>query len=305
MKEIIRITIALTLSCLLAGLVIGTTFIFTAKAKQQNEHLNVQQTMLGLLGYGPQRPAAPELQLHQVHRYIVRENETIRMGYMLPAMCSGGGKGYVWVVLDLKGQFLQRSDLALTPEAARSADDRKKALAGILDPGAEADFADTMIIACLGDRLTAYLLPGEFPGFKTFIKAMVALDADFQLLGLEVIEHEEDPGLGGEITQDYFKNQFVGKTFEKLKRLTVIKEPLPADYERYLKSMGLENSGLSESEAADIRQRYKEQDIHALTGATISSAAVTNGVKAMVKKFAYRIQILDQALADGDVKVLF
>ncbi len=305
MKEIIRITIALTLSCLLAGLVIGTTFIFTAKAKQHNEHLNVQQTMLGLLGYGPERPAAPELQLHQVHRYIVKDNETMRMGYMLPARCSGGGPGYVWVELDLKGEFLERRELALTPEAALSADDRKKALAGILDAGAEADFADTMIIACLGQRRTAYLLPGEFPGFKTFIKAMVALDADFQLLGLEVIEHEEDPGLGGEITQDYFKNQFVGKSFEKLKRLTVIKEPLPAEYERYLKSMGLGNSGLSESEAAGIRQRYKDQDIHALTGATISSAAVTNGVKAMVKKFAYRIQVLDQALTDGDVKVLF
>ena len=162
-----------------------------------------------------------------------------------------------------------------------------------------------MIVACLDDKRTAYLLPGEFPGFKTFIKAMVALDTDFQLLGLEVIEHEEDPGLGGEITQDYFKNQFVGKSFETLKRLTVIKEPLPADYERYLTSMGMGEDGLSDGEAAEIRKRYKDQDIHALTGATISSAAVTNGVKAMVKKFAYRIQILDQALADGDVTVLF
>jgi len=69
--------------------------------------------------------------------------------------------------------------------------------------------------------------------------------------------------------------------------------------------MGLRDNGLSDSETAETRQRYKDEDIHALTGATISSAAVTNGVKSMVKKFAYRIQILDQALADGEVAVLF
>ena len=57
MREIIKITIALTVSCLLAGLVIGATFIFTARAKQHNEHLNMQQTMLELLGYGPLHPA--------------------------------------------------------------------------------------------------------------------------------------------------------------------------------------------------------------------------------------------------------
>ena len=304
MREIFKITVALTISCLVAGLVIGTTFIFTAKAKQHNEHLNVQKTMFDLLGYSPERPPAPELELHQIHRYIIHDTNTLRLGYMVPAM-NGNGEGYAWVVLDLKGQFLERHDLELTTEAALSAEDRKKALAKTLSPGTTVDFADTMIVASLGEKRTAYLLPGEFPGFKTFIKAMVALDADFQLLGLEVIEHEEDPGLGGEITQDYFKNQFVGKSFEKLKRITVIKEPLPADYERYLKSMGLRDNGMSDSEAAETRQRYKDEDIHALTGATISSAAVTNGVKSMVKKFAYRIQILDQALADGEVAVLF
>ena len=42
-----------------------------------------------------------------------------------------------------------------------------------------------------------------------------------------------------------------------------------------------------------------------MTGATISSVAVTNGVKGMVKKFAYRIHILDQAVEAGGVPVLF
>lgn len=304
MREILKITIALTISCLLAGLVIGITFIFTAKAKQQNEHLNVQQTMFGLLGYSKNRPPPPELRLHQVHRYIVEDNDTMCMGYMVPVQ-KDSSEGYAFVVLDLKGRFLESHNLDLTLEEALSADDRKKALMRALKPSAQVDFADTMIIACMGEERTAYLLPGEFPGFKTFIKAMVALDADFQILGLEIIEHEEDPGLGGEITRDYFKNQFIGKSFEDLKKLNVVKKPLPEDYELYLETMGSEERGLSAQEVEEIEQHYQDKDIYALTGATISSAAVTNGVVSMVTKFAYRIQILDQAVETGDVPVLF
>ncbi len=305
MKEIIKITIALTISCLVAGLVIGTTFIFTAKAKQHNEHLNVEQTMLGLLGYGKNNPAPAELKLHSVHRYILKDAETTRMGYLLPVRKDGAGEGYELMVLDLKGQFLSRHALDLTAATALSADDRKKALAAVLAPATEISFADTSIIACMGDRREAYLLPGEFPGFKTFIKAMVAMGADFTMRGLEVLEHEEDPGLGGEITQDYFKNQFIGKSFETLKRLKVIKEPLPAEYERYLESLGDTDSALPAQEAAEMEKLYREKDIYALTGATISSAAVTNGVKAMARKFAYRIEMLDRAIEAGAIPVLF
>ena len=304
MREIIKITIALTISCLVAGLVIGTTFIFTAKAKQHNEHLNVQQTMLGLLGYGKDKPAPPALKLHPIHRYILSDAETTRMGYVVPVR-RNGGDGFTLVVLDLKGGFLRQHPLDLTAETVLSAEDRKKALAAVLGPSVAISFADTAIVACRDGRREAYLLPGEFPGFKTFIKAMVAVNADFGMLGLEVIEHEEDPGLGGEITQDYFKNQFVGKSFETLKGLKVVKEPLPPEYERYLESLGQPDTELSAQEIAEMERLYREKDIYALTGATISSAAVTNGVKAMVRKFAYRIQILDQAVAAGDIPVLF
>jgi len=303
MREILKITIALTVSCLLAGLMIGVTFIFTARAKQHNELLNTRKTMLGLLGYGSHRPAPEDLTLHQVHRYIVREGDTLRVGYLVPVR-GNPRKGCAFVVLDLEGGFLEQHRLKLAPEEALDAEDRKKALLSALKGSTKVEFADTMIIACLGGERTAYLLPGEFPGFKTFIKAVVALDADFRVLGLEVIEHEEDPGLGGEITQDYFKNQFIGKSFEKLKNLQVIKEPLPEEYRRVLESMG-SGSDLPARESAEIHKTYQDKDIHALTGATISSAAVTNGVKAITRKFAYRLRILDEALAAGNVPVLF
>lgn len=304
MREIIKITIALTVSCLLAGLVIGATFIFTARAKQHNEHLNMQQTMLELLGYGPLHPAPPELRLYQIHHYIIRDGDILSTGYMVPAR-NGASEGYALVVIDLAGRLLSHYSLDLTADQALSEEDRKKALMRVLTQAESVDFAETIIIGCLGQKRTAYLLTGEFPGFKTFIKALAALSIDFELLGLEVIEHEEDPGLGGEIIQPYFKNQFVGKSFDKIKELKVVKEPLPSEYERYLESMGLEGSGLSAEDLAEIEKNYQNRDIYALTGATISSVAVTNGVKGMVKKFAYRIHILDQAVEAGGVPVLF
>ena len=54
-----------------------------------------------------------------------------------------------------------------------------------------------------------------------------------------------------------------------------------------------------------IQQLYRDKDIYALTGATISSTSVTSGVKAIVKKFAYRVSILDRVLAEQGIEVSF
>jgi electron transport complex protein RnfG len=152
----------------------------------------------------------------------------------------------------------------------------------------------------LGDKRVAYLLPGEFTGFKTFIEVMLALDPQFEIIGLEIMEDEEDPGLGAEIAQNYFKNQFKNKSFERLKNLTVVKEPLPDDYSRYLEAPDT----LNPEELESIRNQYRDKDIYALTGATISSRAVTNGAKNMVKRFAYRIKILDEVIASQQIPAI-
>jgi len=152
-----------------------------------------------------------------------------------------------------------------------------------------------------GKRL-AYLLPGHFQGFKTWIKVMLAVDPGFNVLGLEILEHEEDPGLGGDIVQDFFKNQFRNKPYEKLKQLNVVKEPLPEEYRRALE---VKKGGMSREELQRIRAKYQDNDIYALTGATISSKAVTDGVKGMVKRFAYRVEVLDRVVQSQKLPAAF
>ncbi|MEN8256810.1 MAG: FMN-binding protein [Thermodesulfobacteriota bacterium] len=298
MKNIITIIIRLTLSCILAGAVMGTTYIFTSNAKKHNEHVNEQKVMYGLLGYNKDKPAPETTVMHEVYRYVVTEGEALTLGYLVPLQ----EHGFSFITIDLDGKFLASTPVEVSHELVIDGTERNKIIAATLGTEKSLRYADKTIIVTDNGKRQAYLLPGAFPGFKTFISVMLALDPSFTILGLEVMEHEEDPGLGGEIIQDYFKNQFKGKPFEVLNKLDVVKTPIPADY---LKALEAKKSGMSKADVAAIQEQYKDKDIYALTGATISSRAVTSGAKGIVKKFAYRISILDNVLQEQQIAVPF
>ena len=304
MKQILRITIGLTISCLIAGLVMGSVFTLTDKAKKRNEHKNVQDTMLGLLGYSKAHPAPSNLKLYTIYRYIVEEGEEKYLGYMTP-LERGKEEGYALLLITLDGKFVNKYSLEISPEEALQEHNRETALKAVLKPPKRFSYEDSTIIVKLGKKRIAYLLPGSFPGYKTLIRVMLALDPSYKILGLEIMEQEEDPGLGAEIKEDYFKNQFKGKTFEKVKELKVIREPLPEEYRRYLERKKGDKGVFTKEQIARIRSKYQDKDIYALTGATISSEAVTNGVKGMIKRFAYRVGILDDVIAEQKVAVAF
>lgn len=298
MKDILTIIFRLTVACLLAGLVMGAAFIATNKAKKHNLHVNEQKVMFSLLGYSAKNPAPETVAMHEVYRYLVGEGETLAMGYLLPLKDGS----FSFVTIDLAGAFAAQTPVAVSPEKATEEGERTKAIAAAIGVEKSLRYADQTIVVTNGGKRMAYLLPGRFPGFKTFIGAILALDPNFSILGLEIMEHEEDPGLGAEITQDYFKNQFKGKPLETVKKLEVVKTPLP---EEYLKGLEAAKHGLGAEEVARIQEQYKDDDIYALTGATISSRSVTNGVKAMVKKFAYRLAILDRVMVEQHIAVPF
>ena len=299
MKDILTIIFRLTVACLLAGLVMGVVFISTNKAKKHNVHINEKKVMFSLLGYSSKNPAPDNVAMHEVYRYLVGEGEDLAMGYLLPLQDGS----FSFVTINLAGAFVAQTAVAIPAEKVFEAGERTLAIAAAIDAGKTIRYADQTIVVTTGGQRTAYLLPGRFPGFKTFIGAMLALDQHFTILGLEIMEHEEDPGLGGEIVQAYFKKQFKGKSLETIKKLEVVKTPLP---DEYLKALEADKFGtLGAAEVASIQEQYKDNDIYALTGATISSRSVTNGVKAMVKKFAYRLEILDRVLVEQHIAVPF
>lgn len=299
MKNILTIVFRLTVACLLAGLVMGTVFVLTSKAKKHNLHVNEQKVMLSLLGYSAKNPAPETLAMHEVYRYLVGEGESLAMGYLL-SLQDGT---FSFVTIDLDGRFLAQNTVAITAEKAVEEGDRKQAIVAAIGKDQPLRYADQTIVVTNEGKRLAYLLPGRFPGFKTFITAMLAVDQNFTILGLEIMEHEEDPGLGGEIVQAYFKNQFKGKPLERVKNLKVVKTPLP---EEYLQVLEADKRGqLCPEEVARIQAQYRDSDIYALTGATISSLSVTRGVRGMVKKVAYRLAILDRVLDEQHIAVPF
>ncbi len=233
-----------------------------------------------------------------MYRYDISRRDKQSIGYVVPG---GHGKeaGFLFVNIDLSGALIETKPIALSESEALEAETRNKAVLAVVGPGYAASFADQTVVVTDNGKRIAYLIGGKFQGFKTFINVMLAVDPEFSLVGLEILEHEEDPGLGAEIEQDYFKNQFKGKSLEALKTIDVVKAPIPTDY---LKAL---NGKVSEEDILNFREQYKDKDIYALTGATISTKAVSNGVKGIVKKFAYRVNILDKVLKEQQLTVSF
>ena len=298
MKNIITIVIRLTISCLLAASVMGLCFIFTSNAKKHNEHVQEQKVIYELLGYKGGAKIPDSMALHEVYRYVITGGDKQSIGYLVP-QGHGKEKGFLFVNIDLTGGLLASKAVTLSEAEALDPKVRSKAIEQAAGPGYTVKFADQTIVVTKDGQRIAYLLGGKFQGFKTFINVMLAVDPKFTILGLEVLEHEEDPGLGAEIDQDYFKNQFKGKPFEALKAIDVVKAPLPADYLEAL------NGKVGEEDIAKFREQYKDKAVYALTGATISSKAVAEGVKGIVTKFAYRLNVLDKILKEQQIAVSF
>lgn len=295
LKDMSTIVIRLTLTCLVAAFVMGLTFVLTHDAKEHNEQIREERVMYGILGYDSKKNPPPQtMALSTVYRYVITKADGQSIAYLLP---DKSGK-YLYVELDLAGNFVQKLDLPIDEVKVRNRGERDAAVSQV--SGAEARYADNVIIVTNAGQRVAYILDGVYPGFKTTIRVKMALDAQFTMLGFEVLEHEEDPGLGGEIEQKWFRGQFEGKTADQLQETNVIRVAIPEDFKR-----ALEGKSREDEDPAKIRAEHQADDIYALTGATISSRSVLEGNKAMVRKFVYRIQILDKVLSSQNISSQF
>ena len=302
MKDIIKITVSLTAVCIAAAVILGVVFANTERARKQTEERINEETIQGLLGFGHGKKAPEDLKIFPIHRYVLHDSSGVTLlGYVLPVK----EKGYVIAEVDLSGKAGKVLPLNAEPSVLAEAGTRDAAVKAALPKDYTATYADTVYIADLGDKRLGYVVPGITQGFKTFIKLMVSLDPNFTVTGVAIIEAKEDPGLGAEIQQDFFRNQFVGKTLDILKNLKVVKEPLPETYLSVLEPEKIKKLGLTPEQVNEIKEKHVKDDIYALTGATISSRALTTGVKDTVRKFVYRIGIVNDAVKQQNIQVAF
>ena len=134
-------------------------------------------------------------------------------------------------------------------KAVQMKQESMKSLVSDADSFQPVDGHEAWFAAMKGSEIAAYVVPSETKGYGGRIKMLVAATADGKVIDFSILEHNETPGLGDNAQKPAFRNQFAGKVSE---HLTVVKDPGNKD------------------------------DIQAMTGATISSRAVTKGVQQAV-----------------------
>lgn len=110
---------------------------------------------------------------------------------------------------------------------------------------------------CIKDEVIGYVVEGFGKGYSSYINVYVSVDKNFIVKKIKILSHKETPGLGDEIERDYFLDQFEGKNVDNL---------------------------------VVIKGETKDK-VEAITGATISSRAVTEdgvkkGVEMLIEKFS-------------------
>jgi len=94
-----------------------------------------------------------------------------------------------------------------------------------------------------------YIASTSGKGYSSYIGMLVAIDKDLRVTNLKVLNMHETPGLGDQVLEASFLDQFKGK---ELSKIVLVKTETT-------------------------------ENIQAISGATISSRAVTNGVKDAVQ----------------------
>ncbi len=105
-------------------------------------------------------------------------------------------------------------------------------------------------IAERSGKLIGYCFPINGKGLWGSINALIAVTPDFQrIINLEIVDQNETPGLGGRITEDWFKDQFRKKVL-------------------------LENGEIVEFQLVSEDENTNKAQINQITGATLSSRSV-------------------------------
>lgn len=142
---------------------------------------------------------------------------------------------------------------------------------GLPSENIEADFANYITTsqneeimyyeARLDSVFLGYCFPISGSGLWGTIQALLAVTPDFgEIISIEIVNQNETPGLGGRITEDWFKDQFKGKIL-------------------------VNDDVVSAFMLIPENEICQEKDINQITGATASSKAVVDMIFKNVTKY--------------------
>jgi electron transport complex protein RnfG len=255
--EVAKIALNLTLVCLLGGIMLGGVYLGTERIAAAGRLATERRALSEMLSLKDGDPLlVVEQSLDAAHDAVVYR-----------ASAWGGEQGAVREQVFSLAGVPQKSDPGLTRTL--------KPLGRLFVAGSPA-------------APSGFVLEGESRGYKNRIRFFVALDASFTLCGVRVLEHEEDPGLGAEVATRWFTGQYLGRDGKRIETLDVTRDPLPEDWRVALATLSTTAPDAWRKQNAALIAREAGQPVHAVTGATISSRALTNGVKQTVEHFRRR-----------------
>ena len=280
-REMVVIAAGLAVVCLVAAMILGGLYFVTQPAKEHNLHVREETMIRGLLGLSPQA------RIQEVRRYLRSEGKDLQVIYLT-------GKKLAQLELDGKEvAALPVPEEVATAGSAEVKDEWVKKQVKVTNPE-HLKYAGRFFVGMEGAQPVGYVVEGVTLGFKTWVRFFMAIDSTYTIQGVEIIEHEEDPGLGAEIVQRYFKNQFAGRSLADIEKISVIKDPLPKEWQVALEQLG-------DMPFRPWAEKYREMlpknpNIYAITGSTISSTAVTTGIKTALGNFRKRMTIVGNYL---------
>jgi len=116
------------------------------------------------------------------------------------------------------------------------------------------------ILGSSGEELQSYVVPVLGAGLWGEIESVVGVEKDLKTLtGIEFIKQNETPGLGGRITESWFKEQFRGKRWP----LSVVPEGDPAGDQEFQAITGATNTTNGVRDILNNRLARAEQAIKA------------------------------------------
>jgi electron transport complex protein RnfG len=268
-REVARIAFNLAMVCAVGAAVLGGVYLGTSRYQEASRLAGERRAVTGMLAL------EGDARVLEVRQYLAPARREV----VYRARPYGEDAAPVReLVFSLEGE-LRTANAGAAPAVAP----------GLVPLG-------RLFVAQRSGAPAGFVVEGETRGYKNRIRFFVALDTAFTVQGVRVLEHEEDPGLGAEVATTWFQGQFVGRQAAAMSALDVQKTPMPEDWRSALDELAREPARSWLATHADLVARESGRPVYAVTGATISSRALTRGVRTTVDHFRRRWALIGPQL---------
>jgi H+/Na+-translocating ferredoxin:NAD+ oxidoreductase subunit G len=272
-REIGRMVASLTAACAIGAAVLGGIYVATERYQAAASLRGERDAITQLLALGP------DATIEEIEQFLAPARSQV----VYAAHDFGTEGAGERLTFSLDGKLVARETAGPASAGAVAAESRDLVPLGKL------------YVAHSGGAPAGFVVEGTTRGYKNRIRFLVALTPAFEIAGVRVVEHEEDPGLGAEVATRAFQGQFIGRSAAATAALDVTRDPMPEDWRAALAQLARTSAAQWRAAHADLVARENPRPIYAVTGATISSRALTDGVRATIERFRRRWELLESA----------